>query len=88
MTPAQLESCTREQRLAWFAQQVIRASFDGLDIGSDDVQEWACSARLVHSETVTNDTDLSGVANAEFMGIGDEFFREARDLHDALPSNI
>lgn len=84
MTPEQLKTCTREQRLAWFAREIISASWDG-DVDAFDVQECALAAGLIHTETVTADTDMMGVTNSECLEIGDTLYREARDLVEAQP---
>jgi hypothetical protein len=84
MTREQLATCSREQRLAWFAKQIISVSWDG-DVDATDVHEFAYAAGLVHSETLTSDTDTAGISNSEYLEIGDTFYREARDLIEALP---
>ncbi|MBK8467792.1 MAG: hypothetical protein IPL32_18765 [Chloracidobacterium sp.] len=86
MTPDQLKTATREQRLAWFALQVIRESWDATDVCGADIQEWAAAAGLIYPDEVNEDTDLNGIENAEHLEIGDTFYREARDLHEAQPS--
>ena len=85
MTKEELADCAREQRLAWFAREVIRASFDGLDVDPDTIQWFALAAGLIYTETVDADTDLRGVRDAECLERGDTFFREARDLIEAQP---
>lgn len=86
MTPDNLKNASREQRLAWFALQVIRESWDATDVCGGDIQEWAAAAGLVYTETVDVNTDMMGVSNSECLEIGDTFYREARDLHEAQPA--
>ena len=85
MTPERLRQLPRDQRIAWFARQVISECWDG-DVCGADIQEWALAAGLIYEETVDADTDMMGVTNSGFLEIGDTFYREARDLHEAQPS--
>lgn len=85
MSPNDLKRCTREQRLAWFARQIITAAWHG-DVDAMDVQEWAVAAGLIYAETVTENTDMMNVENAECLEIGDTLYRESRDLVEAQPA--
>lgn len=81
-----LKDASREVRLQWFARQVLDASFEGLDVGGDDVQRWAKAAGLLDEFTVTaadlheDSKALHDISNAEYLSEGDTYYRFSPDL--------
>jgi len=81
-----LKNASREVRLQWFARQVIDATFDGLDVGGDEIQAWARKAGLVDEHVVTaadlaeGSETLCNVSNAECLSEGDTWFAFSDDL--------
>lgn len=86
-----LKDASREVRLQWFARAVIEATFEGLDVEGDAIQQWAKMAGLVDERTATaadiaardkGGGPLAEMENSECMSEGDTWFVFSRDLKD------